>query len=375
MVSAAISLEENMQKRFSLLALALMSFGFCLPALAQTYTYSTLYSFKNVNDGKAPSGPSALIVDTAGNLYGTTAFGGEGGAGTVYELSAEGVYTSLHAFDRKDGYYPQDLTRDSQGNLYGSTWQIGYPGTVFKIVPGSAGHYTFTNLYDVADAEPEPGSLTVDSEGNVFGSNGVNPENCLCFFEIPAGGQWEDIYSTGGLPAYPGNVLIGSAGGVYASVNYDGPGNTGYIIEVAGGTQRYEMPTEAGGAYLGGQDAAGNIYGLTGGEAGVGAPLFLFKLELSTGTISRIYTFTDGGPFGPLVVDSAGNTYGASASANRYVFKITPQGKRTVLYTFPKNGPVPGSGLVTDGAGNLYGYTYGGGTYNSGTIYKLSPGK
>ncbi len=361
-----------MQKGLSLLASALVWFGLCLPALAQTYTYSTLYSFKNVNDGTAPNGPSALIVDTAGNLYGTTAFGGEGGAGTVYELSAEGVYTSLHAFNRTDGYYPQDLTRDSLGNLYGSTWQIGDPGTVFELVNGSGGHYTFRNLYDVRYTEPEPGSLTVDSEGNVFGSNGADPENCLCFFEIPAGGRWEDIYSTGGMHAYPGNVLIGNAGGVYASVNYDAVGNTGYIIEVAGGTQRYDLPTEAGGAYLAGQDAAGNIYGLTWGLNGVDPSHFLFKLDLSTGTISRIYTFTDGGPFGPLVVDSTGNTYGASASSNAYVFKITPQGQETVLYTFPKKGPVPGSGLVTDGAGNLYGYTYGGGTYNGGTIYKLT---
>lgn len=359
-----------MKKGCSLLALALVSFGLCLPTAAQTYTYSTLYNFKNVNDGKAPSGPSALIVDTAGNLYGTTAFGGEGGAGTVYELSAEGVYTSLHAFDRTDGYYPQDLTRDSQGNLYGATWQIGYPGTVFKLLKGSAGHYTFTNLYEAAYAQP--GSLTVDSEGNVFGSNGVDYRSCLCLFEIPAGGQWEDIYSTGGFPAYPGNVLIGNAGGVYASIDYDAAENTGYIIEVAGGTQRYDLPIEAGGAYLAGQDAVGNIYGLTWGLNGVGSLHFLFKLELSTGTISRIYTFTDGGPFAPIVVDSAGNTYGASASAHAYVFKITPQGKETVLYTFPKGGPSAGSGLVTDGAGNLYGYTYGGGTYHGGTIYKLT---
>jgi uncharacterized repeat protein (TIGR03803 family) len=117
-----------------------------------------------------------------------------------------------------------------------------------------------------------------------------------------------------------------------------------------------------------GQDAAGNIYGVTNPSS------FLFKLDLSTGIISRIFTFTDGGPFGPLVVDSAGNTYGASATSG-YVFKITPQGKATVLYTFPKNGSGPGYGVVADGAGNLYGYTYGGGTYNGGTIYKLTLNK
>jgi uncharacterized repeat protein (TIGR03803 family) len=358
-----------MHKRLSLLAPILLLFGLCLPAWAQTYTYSTLYSFRtDSNSAGPPIDPTALIVDPAGNLYGTTAFGGKGGDGTVFELSTTGVFTVLHAFSGTDGYFPQNLTRDTKGNLYGSTWQIGYPGTVFELVQGSAGHYSFTSLYNAWHAEP--GSLIVDSAGNIFGSNGVNSESCLCFFEIPAGGQWHDIYSTGGDHAYPGNLLIDNTGGVYASVDYDAAGNTGYIIEVAGGSQRYDMPTEAGGAYLAGQDAAGNIYGTTWGESGIHPGSFLFKLDLSTGTISRIYTFTDGGPFGPLVVDSAGNTYGASASSNAYVFKITPQGKETVLYTFPKNGP--GSGLVADGAGNLYGYTYYGGTYNGGTLYKLT---
>lgn len=360
-----------MQKRFSLLALALVSFGLCLPAFSQTYTLSTLYNFRSDSNSSGPSAPSALIVDTAGNVYGTTASGGKGRDGTVYELSTAGVFTVLHAFNGTDGYYPHDLTRDSQGNLYGSTWQIGYPGTVFELVKGSGGHYTFTNLYDAAYAQP--GSLTVDSKGNVFGENGVDPRSCLCVFEIPAGGQWEDIYSTGGGSAYPGNALLGQSGIVYASVDYDAAGNTGYILEVEGGTQRYDMPTEAGGAYLAGQDAAGNIYGLTWGETGIDPLSILFKLDLSTGTVSHVYTFASGqGTFAPLVIDSAGNTYGAAYSAADigFVFKITPQGQETVLYTFPKNGP--GSGLMTDGAGNLYGFTYYGGTYNGGIIYKLT---
>ncbi len=364
-----------MQKRFSLLALALVSFGIwfglCLPALAQTYTLSTLYNFKSDSNSSGPSAPSALIVDTAGNVYGTTASGGKGRDGTVYELSTAGVFTVLHAFNGTDGYYPHDLTRDSHGNLYGSTWQIGYPGTVFELVKGSGGHYTFTNLYDATYAQP--GSLTVDSKGNVFGENGVDPRSCLCVFEIPAGGQWEDIYSTGGVPIYPGNVLIDNAGGVYTSVSYDEVGSTGYILEVEGGTQRYDLPNDAEGAAIAGQDAAGNIYGVAWGLNGVEPPQILFKLDLSTGRISRIYTFAAGqGTFGPLVIDSAGNSYGAAYSATDvgFVFKITPQGHETVLYTFAKNGP--GSALAMDGAGNLYGFTYYGGTYNGGIIYKLT---
>ena len=362
-----------MQKRFSLFALALVSFGIwfglCLPASAQTYTLSTLYNFRSDSNSSGPSAPSALIVDTAGNLYGTTMFGGKGRDGTVYELSAEGVFTVLHAFNGTDGNFPQNLTRDSQGNLYGATWQIGYPGTVFEMVKGSAGNYTLTNLYDAAYAQP--GSLTVDSKGNVFGENGVDPRSCLCVFEIPAGGHWEDIYSTGGVPVYPGNVIVDNAGGVYASVNYDEVGSTGYILEVEGGTQRYDLPHDAAEAYLAGQDAAGNIYGLARGLNGVDPPLILFKLDLSTGNISRIYTFTaTEGPFLPLVVDSVDNIYGVAL--NGFLFKITPQGQEKLLFDLSKTTAGPSSGIVRDGAGNLYGYTSFGGTYNGGTIYKLT---
>jgi len=360
-----------MQKRSPLIVLALVFFGLCLHALAQTYTLSTLYSFRSDSNSSGPSAPSALIADSAGNLYGTTAFGGKQGAGTVYELPAGGVFTVLHVFNGTDGRYPQDLTRDSQGNLYGATWQLGYPGTVFEMVKGSGGQYTFTSLYNAADAEP--GSLKVDSAGNVFGTNGANSRTCYCAFEIPAGGQWEDIYSTTGPPVYPGNVLIDNAGGVYASVNYDAVGSTGYIIEVAGGTQRYDLPNDAEGADLAGQDAAGNIYGVAWGLSGVEPPEILFKLDISTGSISRIYTFAaEEGPAG-LLVDSAGNTYGVSV--NGFVFKITPQGHEKLLYDLSKSTAGPGPRIVMDGAGNLYGYTYFGGTYNGGIIYKLTLNK
>ena len=359
-----------MQKRFSLLALAPLLFGLSLPALGQTYTFSTLHNFRSDSQGSGPSAPSALIVDTAGNVYGTTLFGGQEGAGTVYELSTAGVFTVLHVFNGTDGSNPQSLTRDRKGNLYGATWQLGYSGTVFKMVKGSGGHYTFINLYDAAYAQP--GALTVDSEGNLFGENGVDPRSCLCVFEIPAGGQWEDIYSTGGVPVYPGNVLNDNAGGVYTSANYDEIGVTGYILEVEGGTQRYNLPNDAPGAYLAGQDAAGNIYGLASGLNGVDPPTILFKLDLSTGSFSRIYTFTGGTgrPMGPLIVDAAGNTYGVEI--NGYVFKITPQGQENLLYDLSKNTAGLGPGLAMDGAGNLYGHTYFGGTYNGGVIYKLT---
>jgi uncharacterized repeat protein (TIGR03803 family) len=369
-------MEEYMKKEFSLLALALVSFGLCLPASAQTYTYSTLYNFENVNQGIGPHGPSALIVDAAGNLYGTTGSGGKEGAGTVYELSAKGVFTVLHVFNGTDGYYPQHLTRDSQGNLYGSAWQVGYPGTVFKMVKGSGGHYTFAMLYSAAYSEP--GSLTVDSSGNIYGTDPGN-RGCLCVFEISAGGQWQDIYATGGQPTYPvGNVLIGQSGAAYASIDYEGIASSGDVIEVQGGDQFFSLPIEVSGTGYLGQDAAGNIYGLAWGDNPYG--LFV-KMDVSTGAVSTVYNFAGGAsgdaPFAPFVVDTGGNIYGVAQGGvvgKGFVFKITPQGQERVLYAFPKDNNTNGasSGIAMDGAGNIYGYTTLGGTDNGGTIYKLT---
>jgi uncharacterized repeat protein (TIGR03803 family) len=374
--------EENMQKGCSLLAL-LVSFGvllgLCLPASAQTYTYSTLYNFKSDSNSSAPSAPSALLVDTAGNLYGTTAFGGKEGAGTVYELSAGGVFTVLHVFNGTDGYSPHSLTRDRQGNLYGTTWQVGYPGTVFKMVKGSGGHYAFTSLYSAAFAEP--GGVAVDASGNLYGTDPGN-RGCLCVFEVPAGGQWQDIYDTGGQPTYPvGNVLIGQSGGAYASIDYEGIAASGSVVEVQGGDGFFNLPnTVSGSGYLG-QDAAGNIYALAWGENPYG--LFV-KMDVSTGTVSTLYNFTGGtggdAPFAPFAVDATGNIYGVAQGGmvgKGFVFKITPQGKQRVLYVFPKDNNTNGasSGISMDGTGNLYGYTTLGGTYNGGTIYKLTLAK
>jgi uncharacterized repeat protein (TIGR03803 family) len=137
-----------MRKRFSSLipyvALAFVNLGIPVGAPAQTYTFSTLYSFKNNStDPEFPQ--AALVIDSAGNLYGTSSSGGSNhvecnlGCGTVFKVSKTGVLTVLHDFvNAPDGENPQtSLFRDSKGNLYGSTvgGGSGGCGTVFKITP------------------------------------------------------------------------------------------------------------------------------------------------------------------------------------------------------------------------------------------------
>jgi uncharacterized repeat protein (TIGR03803 family) len=100
------------------------------PAGNETVLY--LFTPEEGSDGST----SALLLDPAGNLYGTTLYGGSSGDGNVFELSSQGVYTSLHDFHGTDGSSPSSLLRDSVGNLYGTTTFGGLGwGVIFKITP------------------------------------------------------------------------------------------------------------------------------------------------------------------------------------------------------------------------------------------------
>jgi uncharacterized repeat protein (TIGR03803 family) len=140
------------------------------------FSKSFIHVFTGGADG---SGPSGLIMDSSGNLYGTTFRGGMGGGGTAYELLPQGGEWSFRVlYPLPDRHYNPGsialLTRDSVGNLYGTTeygGQYGY-GTVFKLT-SIAGHYSYTALHEFTGGQDGrfPGSRVVlDSHGNVFGT-------------------------------------------------------------------------------------------------------------------------------------------------------------------------------------------------------------
>ena len=102
-------------------------------------TMTVLYSFTGGADGRTPLG--GLVEDSAGNLFGTTVYGGTAGSGNVFELSPDGVETVLHSFSGKSGGtepYFEELILDAKGNLYGTTatggTRSGY-GVLFRLAP------------------------------------------------------------------------------------------------------------------------------------------------------------------------------------------------------------------------------------------------
>jgi uncharacterized repeat protein (TIGR03803 family) len=143
---------------------------------------TVLYNFgEETADGALPSGE---LVRYAGNIYGTTKFGGRGcrpvGCGTVFELSHLNIHrnTMIHSFTGLDGNGPNGLVlaQDRSGNLYGTTSSggtgtgcAGGCGAVFEIMQGRATVFLY-NFSGTPDAANPSGSLIVDRLGNIYGT-------------------------------------------------------------------------------------------------------------------------------------------------------------------------------------------------------------
>src|ERR1039457_1531364 len=374
---------------------------------------TVLYTFPPPHDGASPT--AGVVRDSAGNLYGTTGAGGAQNAGVVYKLDRAGQETVLYSFTGgADGAYPHaGVIRDSAGNLYGTTPFGGTgSGVVYKL--DTAGQetvlYAFTGGAD--GGTPWAGVIR-DSAGNLYGTatfGGTTGAGVV--YEVNAAGLETVLYSftggaNGGNP-YGAGVVRDSAGNLYGTTTF-GPGTYGpgvvFKVDPSGQeTVLYTFCSLAGcpdGLYPGAGvilDSAGNLYGTTedGGDTsgcgdGNGCGV-VFKLDPS-GQETALYSFTGGadgsqqyyGYFSAgLIRDPAGNLYGTTFQGGEgvcfnfgcgVVIKVGPSGQEKVLYTFKggADGGNPYAGVLGDPAGHLYGTTYGGGKNNAGVVFRLTP--
>jgi uncharacterized repeat protein (TIGR03803 family) len=153
----------------------------------ETAREQILYTFQGLPFGSGPDGTNpttGMVFDSAGNLYGTTSYGGESGVGTVYELSPDGNGTwtesVIYTFtDGTDGGHPGGLLIDQTGNLYGATSGHNTLGSVYELARSSGGQWNFTVLHDFEGpdgASPE-GSLVMDQAGDLYGTTAFGGEN------------------------------------------------------------------------------------------------------------------------------------------------------------------------------------------------------
>ena len=138
---------------------------------AQAQTFTVLYNFTGSSDGAYPY--ASLVRDAAGNLYGTTYYGGSSSYGVVFKVDTSGTESVLYTFTGgADGGYPfAGLVRDKAGNLYGTTVDGGtyFWGTVFKLSKTGKETvlYSFTGG---AEGEEPLGRVTLDPAGHVYGA-------------------------------------------------------------------------------------------------------------------------------------------------------------------------------------------------------------
>jgi uncharacterized repeat protein (TIGR03803 family) len=406
------------------LAMVLMLQG----GAAAASSSKVLYKFKGGNDGGHPL--AGLVFDAAGNLYGTTSQGGgqtcDGNApcGTVFELTPnpDGSWTEnvLYRFaGGSDGWGPEaGLTFDGAGNLYGttifgggSTNCNGGCGTAFKLTPNLDGSWTesvlyrFCQLTNCADGYEPYAGLTLDAAGNLYGTTPYGGASGIgiVFKLSPNGGSWTEsvLHSFSGFPKdgdEPFSGLIFDAvGNLYGSTGAGGAFGNGTVFELtpnSGGSWTESVLHSFGGADGAGPtgvtfDTAGNLYGTTagGGASNVGT---VFKLTLkSNGKWKEnvLHSFAKragANPYAGVTFDVAGNLYGTTVnggSANDgVVFKLFPQsgGRWTysVLQVFKGNpGVNPYGGVVLDQAGKLYGTTNGCaiGQKCRGIVFEVTP--
>jgi uncharacterized repeat protein (TIGR03803 family) len=235
------------------------------------------------------------------------------------------------------------------------------------------------------------------TSGVVFGPNGYiygttlngGAYNWGTVFSVSPGGRYKLLYAfTGGADgAPPNNQLVWVGTSLYGTTNSGGVNNQGTIFAIDSATGAETTVYTFTGLSDGGtpdcamiSDTAGNLYGTTFGGAVAGT---VFRFEPSNGNLTTLYSFkggTDGQfPFGRMARDAWGNLYGATveggASDFGTIFKLSPSGVETVLYSF-LGWPVgdvyyPYSDLSKDSAGNLYGGNASGGA-GDGAIFKVS---
>jgi uncharacterized repeat protein (TIGR03803 family) len=194
--------------------------------IAKTGKETVLYSFTGEDDGSEPQG--GVISDGEGNLYGTTADGGNPGWGTVFKLSKNGKETTLYDFEKEtEGDYPNaGVTLDKSGTLYGTTVQggaYGY-GTAFKVDKKGEGTLLHSFLYSGDGANPFAGVI-LDKQGNLYGvaeTGGGSGYGVV--YKLDASGILTLLHIFGGPNGeYPFGVLLRDAeGNLYGTTAYGG---------------------------------------------------------------------------------------------------------------------------------------------------------
>lgn len=429
----------KLRSRAAALAALLVFAGAFAPA-ASAQTFERIHFFCHADgcpDGQFPT--STLVRDQSGNLFGTTVSGGAHGFGTVFEMSPGKTawkYKVLYSFCSEtncaDGKFPAGgVILDAAGNMYGTASGGGgalNAGVLFELV-NAGGTPTLRVLHEFC------------SEGGGNCTDGFAPGSALTYAGASAGLPYDGtspLYGTaqqqgghvaGTAFAYeqrehgrkhvlrtlhrfcartncadgstPGDLALDASGNLFGTTHTQGAGGGGTLFEI-GADGRFSLLhtfcsaancTDGGEPYSGVHiDAAGNLYGTTniGGAQNSGV-VYEFRTDRGAPRYSVLHDFcsladcADGShPYAGVVADADGNLYGVTSEGGGIngtgffgvLYKLN--GAYTVLHTFAQksrgqDGNNPRGGLLLDPQGTFYGTTQNGGRFLGGTVFALTP--
>jgi len=400
---------------------ATLALAVALASPASASTTQVVYSFAGGPDGEYTD--TDLVMDAAGNIYGTSVLGGTFGGGTVFQLTPSGnawTHTVLYSFTGgADGGEPyKGVTLDALGNLYGTAVIGGTGGTcpeqgcgvIYKLT-NSGGTWSQKVLYNFTGGDDGygPGAgLTIDKNGNLYGmtpTGGAFGLGVVFQLRSEPNDHWRlrVIHAfTGGDDGGTGSAgrMLLRAGRLFGVATVGGANGKGTVFQLtASSTGMWTFKTlyafkgqpDAGFPYGGlSFDAAGNLYGTTyyDGANNLGSAYQLIPQPSGDWQEKVLYSFQGGsdglGPISNLVSDAAGNLYGTTSEGGAgcscgTVFKLTPDGygnwTESVSHRFqgPPDAAFAYNGLVAAPDGSFFGATVHGGAANDGAIYQFIP--
>jgi uncharacterized repeat protein (TIGR03803 family) len=370
----------------------------------------TLHVFHGPDGGEPTAG---LIMDARGNFYGTASIGGRGNAGVVFELSrsARGTWkeTVLHSFNAFSGGKAPSagLVMDAAGNLYGTTpsggkrpcFRFTIPcGVVYELSPtGKKWKEAVLHVFNGVDGAVPLSRLTLDASGNIYGtaSGGGNQScalGCGVVFELKHGknGKWSesvlhmfDPFGTTDGEQPQSAVIFDAQGNLYGTTpSGEGATADGTVFELthtASGWSEKLLVELASGQFAGGAfpsgdltiDSSGDLFGTTsqGGSPSDYSEGVVYELPASDRQENVLLNFVGinagSAPMGGVIRDNAGNLYGTTEFGGMFgcpnnrtgcgnVFSLSG-GNETTIALAPADGNHPVSALIRDTNGNLYG--------------------
>jgi uncharacterized repeat protein (TIGR03803 family) len=366
------------------------------------------------SDGKTPSAP--LVEGPDGNFYGTTENGGANGTGTIFKVTPGGVFSTLHTFSvtksttNADGAFPvAALIVGADSSLYGTAagaGAYGNYGTVFRITTN--GDFTTLHSFNYSDGENPSAPLALAADGNYYGTaalGGGNQNGSI--FRISPDGTFQSLYDfSPALPTQafyanldgsrPYGLTLGRDGMFYGTTEFGGTNGNGTLFQFNTGGSIFRVlhtfspqDTHTGANADGAapqsplvQGSDGNFYGTTpNGGAKSGGTLFQISPDGVFKTIHSFDYFAEGYSAGPIMT-YGGLLYGTTGSGSAgpgFIFQCPYGGDVTVLYTFSaldasshnSDGAGPYQGVVRGSDGGFYGTTLQGGTNGNGVVFRL----